>query len=108
MPAARATCHDSVSPTPTASAPAAIGPDHRDDLDEAREGAHEDEVREADRPERKREDGPNEHDQQRRPAHERAQLEVDQVPGVAQASFVSGALSSDATRSTARSRSKIQ
>ena len=58
--------------------------DHRHDLHEPRERADEDEVRQADRPERERQQCPDQHDKQRLAADERTQLQVDQVPGVAQ------------------------
>src|SRR5256885_158975 len=58
--------------------------DHRDDLDEPGEGADEDEVGQADRPERERQQRADEQDEQRLAAHERPELQVDQVPRVAQ------------------------
>ena len=58
-------------------------PDHGDDLDDPGEDADEQPVGQPDRPERKRQCRRDERDQQQLSADERAQLEVDQVPGVA-------------------------
>ena len=83
------------------------GSDHRDDLDDAGEGPEEDPVREPDPPEEKREHGPDEQDQDRLAPDEGAEFRVDQPPRIAQLLPLRPG-TSEAIRSIARSRSKIQ
>src|SRR5205807_102823 len=57
--------------------------DDRDDLDDAGEDPDQEPVAEAVEPERKAEERRDERDQEELAADERAELEVDQIPGVA-------------------------
>ena len=77
-------CHESVSADADRERARRERADHRHDLDDPGEGADEDQVRHADRPERERQHGADERDQQRLATDVRAELQVDQIPGVAQ------------------------
>ena len=59
-------------------------PDDRNDLDHAGKGPDQDEVRLPDGPEPERQHRADEHDQERLSPHEGAELEVDQVPRIAE------------------------
>ena len=78
-----ATVVEAVAPTPIATAPAVIGPITGTISTMPRERSDQDPVGLADRPERERQDDRHDCDQDHLAAHECAELQVDQCPGIA-------------------------